>query len=190
MVSLQPQKQLKAHDRFITHCAFSPDGHYLATASNDKVVKVWRIKSSGVDSVMPSRSDSTSPIPAAPGEGLIKAQRWSMDDVCEWIESIKRQMNVLQPADRGAVTRLTKALGDLCTPRGAAEDDFSGPITHQTMVDPVVASDGFTYERSAIMSWLGRGQRTSPVTNLPFTSTTLVPNRHLKALIGKAPHLA
>ena len=45
-------------------------------------------------------------------------------------------------------------------------------------------SDGFTYERSAIMSWLKEGKRTSPVTNLPLLNTALVPNNTLKKLLN------
>ena len=43
--------------------------------------------------------------------------------------------------------------------------------------------DGFTYERSAIMSWLNEGKRTSPVTNLPLMNTILMPNNTLKKLM-------
>ena len=32
-------------------------------------------------------------------------------------------------------------------------DHMQGPISFQRMVDPVVASDGFTYERSKIEEW-------------------------------------
>lgn len=37
-------------------------------------------------------------------------------------------------------------------------------------------SDGFTYERHAILAWLRNGRNTSPMTNVPFTSTTSAPN--------------
>ena len=33
--------------------------------------------------------------------------------------------------------------------------DFGCPITHEMMVDPVVASDGHSYEREALMEILG-----------------------------------
>lgn len=42
-------------------------------------------------------------------------------------------------------------------------------------MDPVIASDGFTYERSAIEGWLAR-KNTSPMTNEPLAHLTLVPN--------------
>ena len=50
------------------------------------------------------------------------------------------------------------------------------PITQEIMVDPVMAADGHTYERTAIEGWLGRGRRTSPMTNLPLENTILTPN--------------
>ena len=50
------------------------------------------------------------------------------------------------------------------------------------MVDPVIAADGFSYERSAIERWF-RAKRTSPQTNAPLASTALVPNIALRGLI-------
>lgn len=52
------------------------------------------------------------------------------------------------------------------------------------MRDPVIATDGFTYERSAIAAWLARSA-TSPMTNLPLPNEfwRLIPNRTVKAQI-------
>ena len=52
---------------------------------------------------------------------------------------------------------------------------FLCPITRETMTDPVFTSDGQTYEREAIETWLARHD-TSPLTNLPLSSKELVPN--------------
>ncbi|GIL63149.1 hypothetical protein Vafri_17256 [Volvox africanus] len=60
---------------------------------------------------------------------------------------------------------------------------FVCPITQELMRDPVVASDGFTYERAAIARWLAAGGRTSPMTNLPFASRLLFPNNVVKSAI-------
>merc|ERR1711924_489863 len=50
------------------------------------------------------------------------------------------------------------------------------PITMEVMRDPVVAADGYTYEREAIERWLFRdGHIASLRTNLPLT-TDLTPN--------------
>jgi hypothetical protein len=64
------------------------------------------------------------------------------------------------------------------------------PITNAIMVDPVQASDGYTYERSAIEQWLQQQQRryipmTSPMTRAPMKSSELVPNRAIRDAIEK-----
>jgi hypothetical protein len=43
------------------------------------------------------------------------------------------------------------------------------------MADPVVASDGITYERDAIEQWMA-GHDVSPITNAPFDHKLLIPN--------------
>ncbi|KAK9830346.1 hypothetical protein WJX72_011173 [[Myrmecia] bisecta] len=67
---------------------------------------------------------------------------------------------------------------------GINEDVFSCPITQVVMRDPVLCSDGHTYERSAITAWL-RLRDTSPMTNEPPASKQLVSNvavRHFVAM--------
>ncbi|GLC46283.1 hypothetical protein PLESTM_001853700 [Pleodorina starrii] len=58
------------------------------------------------------------------------------------------------------------------------------PITQDVMVEPVVAADGYTYERLAISEWMLRA-RTSPMTNLPLEHTNLVDNRTLRSAIAE-----
>ena len=43
-------------------------------------------------------------------------------------------------------------------------DEFTCPITHERMRDPVVLSDGHTYERSAAMQVLQLPNPISPIT--------------------------
>ena len=50
------------------------------------------------------------------------------------------------------------------------------------MVDPVVAADGFTYERIEIETWLDTNS-TSPYTRDPIPSKRLIPNRIIKQQI-------
>ena len=61
-------------------------------------------------------------------------------------------------------------------------DEYYCPITHEIMKDPVVASDGFTYERAAIEKWLSE-KNTSPKTNEALPDKRLVPNTSFKILI-------
>uniref|UniRef100_A0A672KGC7 WD repeat, SAM and U-box domain-containing protein 1 n=1 Tax=Sinocyclocheilus grahami TaxID=75366 RepID=A0A672KGC7_SINGR len=62
-------------------------------------------------------------------------------------------------------------------------DEYLCPITREIMKDPVIAADGYSYEREAIESWINTKSRTSPMTNLPLQTTLLTPNRTLKMAI-------
>eukprot|EP00475_Leptophrys_vorax_P043866 TRINITY_DN8585_c0_g2_i1.p2 TRINITY_DN8585_c0_g2~~TRINITY_DN8585_c0_g2_i1.p2 ORF type:complete len:407 (-),score=108.06 TRINITY_DN8585_c0_g2_i1:1479-2699(-) len=62
-------------------------------------------------------------------------------------------------------------------------EEFYCPITHLVMKDPVVAHDGFSYERSAIEEWLAN-KDTSPMTNNVLADKTLRPNLVLRNSIG------
>ena len=50
------------------------------------------------------------------------------------------------------------------------------------MSDPVMAADGFTYERAAITDWLEQ-KETSPITGAVLANTTLTPNRAVKKIL-------
>lgn len=72
--------------------------------------------------------------------------------------------------------------------KGLSENDvrnFTCPITHDIMWEPVVADDGQTYEKSAIQKWLAaspEGQALSPMTQLRM-GPTLFPNKVIADLI-------
>eukprot|EP00300_Choanocystis_sp_HF-7_P027512 c32644_g1_i1.p1 GENE.c32644_g1_i1~~c32644_g1_i1.p1 ORF type:complete len:273 (-),score=47.72 c32644_g1_i1:89-871(-) len=62
-------------------------------------------------------------------------------------------------------------------------DEFVCPITNDLCMDPVVAVDGHTYERSAIEEWL-KTHNTSPKTNEKLPNTQiLIPNRAIRSQI-------
>merc|ERR1711988_1822359 len=60
--------------------------------------------------------------------------------------------------------------------------DITCPITFERFVDPVVASDGRTYERAAIERWFATGSTVSPITGAPLNHRTLVPCHKIKAI--------
>jgi hypothetical protein len=62
-------------------------------------------------------------------------------------------------------------------------DCFTCPLTREVFQDPVILSDGFTYEREAIQRWLNDGHRRSPMTNIELTNLDLVPNMVIKHAI-------
>ena len=61
-------------------------------------------------------------------------------------------------------------------------DTFMCPITLEIMKDPVICSDGITYEKSAIEEWLTI-HSTSPVTRLPIKKK-LIKNIILRNIIA------
>ena len=61
---------------------------------------------------------------------------------------------------------------------------FLCPISREIMNDPVMASDGHTYERRSITVWL-REKDTSPKTNAPLHNLDLTPNHTLRNAISE-----
>jgi hypothetical protein len=74
------------------------------------------------------------------------------------------------------------------------QDAFKCPITTERMSDPVIATDGHSYEREAIERWIATRKllgvlATSPKTGLVLKSELLVPNHALRnAIEGSVPH--
>ena len=64
------------------------------------------------------------------------------------------------------------------------EQSFLCPITSQIMRDPMIGSDGHTYERTAILTWLAK-EPISPITREPMYISDLMPNRAIKGLIDE-----
>ncbi len=71
---------------------------------------------------------------------------------------------------------------DRTTQSNASDDENEEapicPITHDVMKEPVVASDGHTYERTAIELWL-KNNNTSPMTGLQLSNKQLTPAQKL-----------
>ena len=84
---------------------------------------------------------------------------------------------------RDIVTFFSEALhAILLTCRGPCPPEFLCPISYEIMVNPVVCSDGHTYDHVNISRWFQTSNR-SPLTNVPLDDTTLRPNNALKTLI-------
>lgn len=78
---------------------------------------------------------------------------------------------------------LNLSSGDLTTFLGGLEGIFECPISQDIMNDPVICSDGHTYERSAIQASFNAGNFRSPKTNVPLASRNLIPNIALRQAI-------
>eukprot|EP00193_Tetraselmis_chui_P011077 CAMPEP_0177791378 /NCGR_PEP_ID=MMETSP0491_2-20121128/23891_1 /TAXON_ID=63592 /ORGANISM="Tetraselmis chuii, Strain PLY429" /LENGTH=898 /DNA_ID=CAMNT_0019313585 /DNA_START=155 /DNA_END=2853 /DNA_ORIENTATION=+ len=67
---------------------------------------------------------------------------------------------------------------------GGSPAVFTCPITMEVFEDPVVAADGYTYERSAIIKWL-RTSSKSPMTNMPMDHLSLTPSHAVRSAIAE-----
>ncbi|RXM31536.1 Bromodomain adjacent to zinc finger domain protein 2B [Acipenser ruthenus] len=182
---------------YVTACAFAPDMPFIATGSMDKTVTVWRIE------------DGTS----LGAQSRLCVSEWSEEAVSVWLceeglgelvtifkannidgsqllslnkEIVTNDLNIESLGLRNKVIRkieeLKEHLESICT---GIPDEFLCPISRELMKDPVIASDGYSYEREAIESWIHTKKHTSPMTNLPLKSVLLTPNRTLKMAISR-----
>ena len=58
------------------------------------------------------------------------------------------------------------------------------PITRMPMMDPVIISDGNSYERKAIIEWVKK-KKTSPLTGNKILENVILPNHSLRATISE-----
>ena len=106
--------------------------------------------------------------------------------------NILQTINQIIEIEEKEVTSLFKAIeySAVESKMATANNDVNGqiprgfmcPVTLELMKDPVLASDGHSYERKAIELWLSKND-SSPVTNLPLPNKGLVPNHALRAAI-------
>ncbi|XP_047456012.1 WD repeat, SAM and U-box domain-containing protein 1-like [Mugil cephalus] len=203
---------LKQHDRYVTAVAMSPTLPWIATGSMDRSVNVWRIGDGDNGSAAaeskrtPCQADRKLPGHSRP---LLLAD-WSEGDVQAWLreEGLEElvgafkannidgaeliQLNKETTAELGIESvglrgRLLRKIEALKAEQSGSEvpDEFLCPITRELMKDPVIAADGFSYERESIESWIRGENKTSPMTNLPLQTTLLTPNRSLKMAIAR-----
>ncbi|KAL7406824.1 hypothetical protein ABVT39_027038 [Epinephelus coioides] len=191
---------LNQHERYVTACAFSPTSPLIATGSMDKTVNIWRLEDGCSDRGRTSA-----------GRSRLLVSDWSEGDVSAWLveegleglvdkfmannidgtellsltkETLASELHIESVGLRSKLLRKVEELksDSVCT---GIPDEFLCPITRELMREPVIAADGYSYEREAIESWINTKNRSSPMTNLPLLTTLLTPNHTLKMAIGR-----
>jgi hypothetical protein len=137
---------------------------------------------------------------------------WTVDDVTQWLkkiglqdyeqtfrdnaidgtelltldtQTISEDLGITALGHRNKILRAIRELYSTARECNGVPEEFLCPITMEVMKDPVIASDGYSYERDSILAWLAEGKQTSPMTNLPLSNASLTSNRQLKMLIEK-----
>ncbi|KAM9250168.1 WD repeat, SAM and U-box domain-containing protein 1 isoform 3-T3 [Dugong dugon] len=194
--------RLTQHTRYVTTCAFALNTLLLATGSMDKTVNIWQF-------------DTEALCQAGSMEDQLKqfTEDWSEEDVSTWLSEqglkdlvdIFKMNNIdgkellnltkesladdLKIESLGLRSKVLRKIEELRTKvkslSSGTPDEFLCPITRELMRDPVIASDGYSYEKEAIENWIGKKKRTSPMTNLILPSVVLTPNRTLKMAIDR-----
>ncbi|XP_047726147.1 WD repeat, SAM and U-box domain-containing protein 1 isoform X4 [Prionailurus viverrinus] len=193
---------LTQHTRYVTTCAFAPNILLLATGSMDKTVNIWQFD---LETTCQARSTED--------EAKQFPEDWSEDDVSVWLcaqglndlvgifkmnnidgrellnltkESLADDLKIESLGLRSKVLRKIEELRtEVKTLSSGIPDEFLCPITRELMKDPVIASDGYSYEKEAMENWISKKKRTSPMTNLVLPSVVLTPNRTLKMAISR-----
>ncbi|XP_033839066.1 WD repeat, SAM and U-box domain-containing protein 1 isoform X2 [Periophthalmus magnuspinnatus] len=205
---------LSQHDRYVTACSFSPTSPIIATGSMDKTVNIWRVED-GCNGQEGKLLNETTVVSkhgrVSSGPSKLMVSDWSEEDVSLWLgeegleglvetfksnnidgtellsltkETLVSELHIESVGLRGKLMRKIEELknASVCT---GVPDEFLCPITRELMKDPVIAADGYSYEREAIESWIDIKNRSSPMTNLPLLTTLLTPNHTLKMAIGR-----
>ncbi|XP_056269101.1 WD repeat, SAM and U-box domain-containing protein 1 isoform X2 [Pseudoliparis swirei] len=199
---------LNQHERYVTACCFSPTSPLIATGSMDKTVNIWRLEDGCSER---GGSDLTSEGRSSASRSMLLVSDWSEGDVSAWLEgeglqglvdkfrannmdgtellrltkeTLTSELHIESVGLRSKLLRKVEELksGSVCS---GVPDEFLCPITRELMREPVIAADGYSYEREAIAGWIGTKNRSSPMTNLPLMTTLLTPNHTLKMAIGR-----
>ncbi|XP_029981141.1 WD repeat, SAM and U-box domain-containing protein 1 isoform X2 [Sphaeramia orbicularis] len=200
---------LSQHERYVTACSFSPTSPIIATGSMDKTVNIWKVEdgcSGHEESAHASAEGKTSA-----GRSKLLVSDWSEEDVSLWLveerleglvdtfrannidgtellcltkETLASELHIESMGLRSKVLRKVEELKNESVCSGIP-DEFLCPITRELMREPVIAADGYSYEKEAIESWINTKNRSSPMTNLPLLTTLLTPNHTLKMAIGR-----
>ena len=64
------------------------------------------------------------------------------------------------------------------------DKNFICPISYDIFYDPVITSDGQTYEKMEILRWFMEGNETSPLTGKKLENLEIFPNIILKNIIN------
>merc|ERR1712129_207102 len=105
-------------------------------------------------------------------------------DKIVWVsDTLLVKSAVLQEVSEDEVRAVSGILGDVLIQ--AIQD----PITLGIFRDPIIASDGYTYERSAMEEMIARAENhvktlKSPMTNEPLSSVKLSPNYVIRSLVS------
>ena len=121
------------------------------------------------------------------GEAVVEAGYSFIGDLLEAddeeIAELARDVQMKKPEARRFLKLVTARKSAATTlPQEQPPSEYTCPISHELMVDPVCTASGQTYERDAISQWL-RTKQTDPTSNARLPNKKLVLNFALRGAI-------
>lgn len=181
-------QELRGHSANVWSCQFSPDGKFLASTGGDKAVIIWDPLQGAIVQKLERHSRYVTCC-AFTSDGQYLATGSNDKTLILWklFRDGKFAEAHCVPSSPSYEVNVPKVSRQFSIPNKDPQmpEEFYCPITQEVMKDPVIAADGFTYERSAISSWFQSGKDTSPMTNERLRHMQLITNIILKVLIKK-----
>ena len=115
---------------------------------------------------------------------VMNTRYYNQYDVGRLLDAHMVTAQVVQPRTPAAILRSRRLDVDPDADDDAPEEFKDMAFEATIMRDPVVATDGYTYDRSSIEHWF-REHATSPMTSLPLHSKLLIPNHSLRSQINE-----
>lgn len=149
---------IQAHGSSVTCVRFNSSGTLLISSSLDKKIKIWDLQGNCLKTLL-DHSRYVNCV-AFNSDSSVIASGSNDRSVIIW--DLTNSFTI-----DSHITGARSLLYTLASNQYDVPLDYICPITHEIMKDPVIAEDGFTYERSAIQEWFGqRSQTISPMTNI------------------------
>uniref|UniRef100_A0A182PHG7 U-box domain-containing protein n=1 Tax=Anopheles epiroticus TaxID=199890 RepID=A0A182PHG7_9DIPT len=165
---------ISAHGSSVTCVRFNPTGTLLFSCSLDKNIKIWNQQGTCLKTL--SEHLRYVNCLAINSDSSVVASGSNDRTIVVWDLTSRLSTS-------SHITGIRSLLFSLAMKTSEIPLEFTCPITHELMKDPVYAEDGFTYERSAIREWFSREKTISPMTNLELSTDELVENGKLKQQI-------
>ncbi|XP_024591661.1 WD repeat, SAM and U-box domain-containing protein 1 isoform X4 [Neophocaena asiaeorientalis asiaeorientalis] len=193
---------LSGHCAPVLTCAFSHDGQMLVSGSVDKSVIVYDTDAQeyniyifrSAKTVMQNTEDILHTLTqhtryvttCAFAPNILLLATGSMDKTVNiWQFDLETPCQESLGLRSKVLRKIEELRTKMKTLSSEIPDEFICPITRELMKDPVIASDGYSYEKEAMENWISKKKRTSPMTNLVLPSVVLIPNRTLKMAIDR-----
>jgi hypothetical protein len=204
---------LAGHSDRVNSVAFDPTGRFVATSSDDKTAKIWRLSPDGAVCIatcvatLAGHSGRVTSVAFHPtGQFLAttsqdqtaKVWRLSPSGAATCIATLTHPNEVssvafhpkgrlLATTDFEGTAILWEMIDTLPAPAPAPPrpipSGFICPISEAIMEDPVACADGHSYDRANIMMWFAAGHNTSPNTGAVLPHLNVVPNHALRNAI-------